>query len=180
MAAVDTDRLWREYSPGLARYISRHISDQGIAEDILQDVFLKIHSQISTLRDIGSLRSWMYLIARNTIIDHYRSKRRTVELPSPAQVPRNNDDGNVIGRLIPCVERMVARLPDKYRLAILLTDHQGMTQKEMGERLGLSPSGAKSRVQRAREKLKGMLMECCRFELDGLGRIIDFERRRLP
>jgi RNA polymerase sigma-70 factor (ECF subfamily) len=70
---------------------------------------------------------------------------------------------------------MVERLPGKYRQAVILTTYQGLTQKEMGKKLGLSLSGAKSRAQRAREKLKDMLMECCDFELDRFGKIIDYE-----
>jgi len=64
-----------------------------------------------------------------------------------------------------------------YREALILTEYQGLTQKELGEKLGISFSGAKSRVQRAREKLKTMLLDCCHFEIDRLGRVIDYQPR---
>jgi len=70
---------------------------------------------------------------------------------------------------------MVKSLPEQDRQALVLTEYQGLTQKEYGERLGLSFSGAKSRVQRAREKLKQMLLECCHFELDRRNHIIDYQ-----
>ena len=70
---------------------------------------------------------------------------------------------------------MVESLPDDYRQALLLTEYEGLTQRELAERLGLSVSGAKSRVQRAREKLKEMLLDCCHFEFDRLGRVIDYQ-----
>jgi RNA polymerase sigma-70 factor (ECF subfamily) len=75
---------------------------------------------------------------------------------------------------------MVDRLPEPYREAIILTEYEGRTQKELAEYLGISLSGAKSRVQRAREKLKIMLLECCYFEFDRRGKVIDYHSRSEP
>ena len=70
---------------------------------------------------------------------------------------------------------MVESLPADYREALILTEYEGLTQRALAERLGLSFSGAKSRVQRAREKLKAMLLDCCHFEFDRFGKIIDYQ-----
>jgi RNA polymerase sigma-70 factor (ECF subfamily) len=86
-------------------------------------------------------------------------------------------DRDVAQELIPNVRVFIGRLPEVYRQAILLTEYEGLTQRELAERLGISLSGAKSRVQRAREKLKRMLLDCCHFEFDRLGRIIDYQPR---
>jgi RNA polymerase sigma-70 factor (ECF subfamily) len=72
---------------------------------------------------------------------------------------------------------LISTLPAPYRDALVLTEFEGLTQKEMAERLGISLSGAKSRVQRGREQLKRMLLERCQFEFDRLGRIIDCKPR---
>jgi RNA polymerase sigma-70 factor (ECF subfamily) len=72
---------------------------------------------------------------------------------------------------------MIAGLPEHYRQALLLTEYQGLTQEQLAERLGISLSGAKSRVQRAREKLRDMLLRCCHFEFDRRGRIVDYYQR---
>jgi RNA polymerase sigma-70 factor (ECF subfamily) len=69
---------------------------------------------------------------------------------------------------------MVDELPDTYRDALLLTEYQGLNQRQMADRLGISFSGAKSRVQRARRMLRDMLLTCCHFELDRRGAIIDY------
>jgi RNA polymerase sigma-70 factor, ECF subfamily len=79
--------------------------------------------------------------------------------------------------LLPCVRATVLALPEQDRQALILTEYQGLTQKELGERLGLSFSGAKSRVQRAREKLKQELLACCHFELDRRRHILDYQPR---
>jgi len=167
------ENIWREFSTNLRQFILSRISDENIAEDILQEVFVKIHSRIDTLKDIRRLRGWIYQIARYAIIDHYRSKKATAPFPEAITSLENSENNDV--DVLPCIEAMIDRLPEKYRQAVILTTYQGLTQKEMGEKLGLSLSGAKSRSQRAREKLKDMLMECCHFELDRFGKIIDYE-----
>jgi len=70
---------------------------------------------------------------------------------------------------------MIENLPDKYKEAILLTELNQLTHKELGESLGISLSGAKSRVQRARKMLKEMLTSCCSLEFDVMGNIIDYK-----
>jgi RNA polymerase sigma-70 factor, ECF subfamily len=72
---------------------------------------------------------------------------------------------------------MIYSLPEPYRDALVLTEFDGLTQKELAERLGISLSGAKSRVQRGKEQLKRMLHDCCTFEFDRRGRVIDCEPR---
>ncbi len=170
--------IWNECGPALKRFIRRRVPNEAIADDIFQDVFLKIHAQLGTLRDEGKVRPWIYQITRHTIVDYYRSRKPLVELPDMLNDQETDDSEELVDRLTSCLHRMVDRLPDRYRVAVVLTTFQGLTQKEMGDKLGLSPSGAKSRVQRAREKLKDMLFECCHFEQDPMGKVIDYHPRR--
>src|SRR5260221_14706069 len=102
--------------------------------------------------------------------------KATPELPEMSYMPEDRFD-DVVSELIPCIQEMIDDLPVDYRQALLLTEYEGLTQRELAERLGLSLSGAKSRVQRAREKLKAMLLDCCHFEFDRLGKIIDYQPR---
>lgn len=169
-----TERVWEEFNVGLKHFILKRVPDEPSAEDILQDVFLKIHVHIDTLREEDKLQSWIYQIARNAIYDYYRVHKATSELPEMPSVPEEPSD-DVIKELIPSVKEMVDSLPADYRQALILTEYEGLTQRELAEKLGLSLSGAKSRVQRAREKLKSMLLNCCHFEFDRQGRIIDYE-----
>src|SRR5204863_2532336 len=117
-------------------------------------VFLKIHTRIDTLRNEERLPSWIYQIARNAIADYYRERRATLALSEVPVLAEEAGDDDVIKELIPSIKAMVDNLPADYREALYLTEYQGLTQRELAERLGLSFSGAKSRVQRAREKLK--------------------------
>ena len=169
-----TEKVWEEFNIGLKRFILKHVQDESSAEDILQDVFLKIHTHIGSLKESDKLQSWIYQIARNAITDFYRARKFTPVRSEVAYVPEDPLD-DVVRDLLPYVEKLVDNLPPDYREALLLTEYEGLTQRELAERLGISISGAKSRVQRAREKVKQMLLNCCHFQFDRLGRIIDYE-----
>ncbi len=173
---VTTESLWETFHARLKQFILKRVPDEQNAEDILQNVFLKIHARIGTLRDEEKLQSWMYQIARNAVTDYYREHKATIELPEAFELPGEAVvDDDAVKDLIPSVRAMVNSLPDEYREALILTEYEGLTQRELAERLGLSFSGAKSRVQRAREKLKAMLLDCCHFEFDRLGKVIDYQ-----
>ncbi len=173
---MTTESLWETFHTGLKHFILKRIPDEQSADDVLQETFLKIHTHIATLREEEKLQSWMYQIARNAIADYYREQKAIVELPRLLLAPEEPVfEDEVIRDLIPSVKAMVEGLPDTYREALILTEYEGLTQRELAERLGLSLSGAKSRVQRAREKLKTMLLDCCHFEFDRLGKIIDYQ-----
>jgi RNA polymerase sigma-70 factor, ECF subfamily len=174
-----TERVWETFHAPLQQFIRRRVSDDATAEDLLQDVFLNIHQHVDTLRDVKKLESWIYQVTRNAIIDYYRSIRKTTTLEEPEALQLTEDlpDEDVISELFPSVRAMVMSLPAQDRQALILTEYQGLTQKELAERLGLSVSGAKSRVQRARAKLKQQLLACCHFELDRRGHVIDYQPR---
>jgi RNA polymerase sigma-70 factor (ECF subfamily) len=174
-----TERVWETFHAPLQQFIRYRVSDDATAEDLLQDVFLNIHQHVDTLKDVKKLESWIYQVTRNAIIDYYRSIRTTTTLEDPEalQLAEDLPDEDVISELFPCVRAMVTSLPAQDRQALILTEYQGLTQKELAERLGLSLSGAKSRVQRARAKLKQQLLACCHFELDRRGHVIDYQPR---
>ena len=174
MANYSIDTIWYEFGDKLKGFINNRISDEMIAEDILQDVFVKIHSGIGKLKDDTRLQSWIYQITRNTITDHYRSRKFKHQLHEEVPDDSGTPGPSAMQRIAAGLEGMVQLLPEKYREALLLTEFQGMSQVALAKKLGISISGAKSRVQRARQMLKDMLLECCHFEFDRRGTIIDY------
>jgi RNA polymerase sigma-70 factor, ECF subfamily len=174
---IASEELWESFSGPLYQFIQRRVPDAHSAEDILQDVFLKIHTHIDTLRTPERLTSWIYQITRNAIADYYRARRPTAELAETLPVADEVVDDDVLRELSPCVTAMVAALPEAYGEALRLTEYEGLSQKALSERLGISFSGAKSRVQRARVKMKEQLLNCCQFQFDHIGRIMKYESR---
>src|SRR5215469_7355378 len=171
---ITTEHVWQEFNLKLKQFIIKRVPDEQSAEDILQDVFVKIHTHIEMLKDGHKLQSWIYQIARNAVYDYYRDRRITAGIPETLDLPEEPGENDVEYMLALSLKGMVDCLPDVYRQALILTEYEGLTQKELAQRLGLSFSGAKSRVQRAREKLREILLECCHLEFDRRGRIIDY------
>jgi RNA polymerase sigma-70 factor, ECF subfamily len=171
------EHIWHEFAAKLGRFIRARVADPATAEDLLQDVFVKIQKRLGQLEDPAKLEGWIYLIARNAIIDHYRTRRETVEVPDtlPAEPEESNAE---VEELKAAFRRMIYHLPEPYREAVVLTELNGLTQPALAARLGISLSGAKSRVQRGRAQLRQMLDECCTFEFDRRGKVIDCEPRR--
>ena len=170
------EHIWHEFAGKLGQFIRARVNDPATAEDILQDVFVKIQARLDQLKDPTRLQSWIYLIARNAVIDYYRTRKETVEVPETLRAEQESEDGE-IEDLKASFRRMIYNLPEPYREAVVLTEFDGLTQQELANRLGISLSGAKSRVQRGRERLKEMLHECCTFEFDRRGKVIDCNPR---
>jgi len=168
-----SEQIWHDYHAHLKRFISARVNNEAEAEDLLQEVFLRIHRRIDTLDESDRLQGWIYRIARNAIIDHYRRHRPTVALPDNLLAPETADV-DVHRELEGCMEPMIAALPEPYRRALQLTELNGLTQKGLAEQEGLSLSGAKSRVQRGRAMVKEMMLDCCHFEFGHQGQIVDF------
>jgi len=168
--------LWREHGPVLKGYIRRRVADHA-AEDVLQEVFLKARLGVGQLREPTAARAWLYRIARHAVADHHRD-RKANWAPSPeALAPATAPENEAKPIIAVCLGQMIQRLPEHYRQAIVLTAYQGLSQRELAEALGLSLSGAKSRVQRARARLKQMLLDCCALEFDRRNAVIDYEPR---
>lgn len=177
--SVAVEQVYERFDSDLRRFIGRNVRDPDTVEDILQDVYLKIHTRIGTLEDEEKIRAWVYRIARNAITDHYRAKipvAQLVESPAESSDPAEEE---LERQLAGTVQGMLEGLPPDHRQAIQLTEYEGLTQQELADRLGLSFSGAKSRVQRARTRLKTLLLDCCHFELDRRGKVVNYYDRDL-
>ena len=178
--ALSVEQIWDGFTAQLRRFISGRVRGEADVEDILQEVFIKIHRGLDRLDDTSKLHAWVYQITRNAIIDHYRGGGPGVEVPEelPDRIAEKEDSEGAEAEVATWLRPMAEDLPDKYREALILTDIEGLTQKELAERLDISISGAKSRVQRARERLKDVLLECCHLEVDRRGKVIDWEPRQ--
>ena len=172
----ETAELWEEFGGTLKRFIARRVRNEHDVEDLLQEVFLRAHVAFYKVEDKGRARPWLYRIAANVVADHYRNKRVAVLPVVPHEPPAEDaaDLENLNGEVIPCLVSAIGELPDRYRSALTLADLEGRRQKEVADELGLSLSGAKSRIQRARRKLKAGLLSCCHFELDRLGNVLGY------
>ena len=170
-----TEQLWRAFSKPLHGYLRKRTTSAADADDLLQEVFLRIHRQLPTLRDTSKLQGWVYRIARNAIIDRARAARATP--PMDVDLELADEEADPSGRdavdLAPTLRRMIAHLPPIYRESLILHEFQGQPVQAVAQALGVSVTAAKSRVRRARMLLRKELDACCRFAFDRRGRVID-------
>ena len=177
-----TETVYEQMGDDLRRYLRRRLPDEHAAEDVLQDVFVRVHNGLASLDDERALAGWLYQIATNRVADFYRQRARP--LPETSTVNESDDEEEderlrealrqtVAGWIITAIEE----LPEKYREAVRLAEIEGLKQAEIAEQLGLSLSGAKSRIQRGRRLVRDSLLQCCHFHVDERGRVFDVEPR---
>lgn len=165
---------WRRHLAELRRFVGRRVYDRHEADDIVQEALVRAHEARHRLQSPERLPAWLARIASNLIVDRHRARRPTEELPEHLAAPEPEDDP--VARLAPCLPGMVDELPPTYRDALRWSELEGLPQREVAQRLGLSWSGAKSRIQRARALLRAQIEACCRVLMAGRT-IVDFERR---
>jgi RNA polymerase sigma-70 factor, ECF subfamily len=147
---------------------------------------LRIQRHSDEMDEFEHLSAWVHQVTRSAIIDFYRRRATrperpvgtTADLPGLAGTPTPASMPPEVGsELARCLRPLVARLADKYRQALALTEFEGLSQVAAAEQLGLSTSGMKARVQRARAQLRELLLECCVVELDRRGGVTDYQSR---
>lgn len=174
---AETEALWRESSSRLAAWFEREIGSAADAEDLLQETFVRVHARIDTLVDASSVRAWVGTIARNVLADYHRRRGAQAET-SVAEEAMAPDRQNLIEQEVAAwLESFIAQLEPGDADALRFVDLGGHTQGELAERDGISLPGAKSRVQRARAKLRERLEHCCAFAFDSRGGLLSFEKR---
>lgn len=186
-----TERMWRRFKDDLSGYLRRRLPTTQDADDVLQDVFHRIHRSSDRLAEVDSARGWLYTIARRAVADFYRTRERTA---THAAVPLDDEDfedasagvaygaGRYAGsqdvheEVLSWLRPMIDELPEMYAVPLRMADVDGRSQQDVADELGLSLSGAKSRIQRARGLLGEALGRCCEVEFGSDGRASEFRR----
>lgn len=182
-----SEQTWRELRGRLRGFVARRVGEDD-ADDVVQEVFLRIYRGIDSLHQGGRLEAWAHQITRNAIADHFRSRgRRHEDLADDEDLERAAERGSTLTGeadvvdetacdpgLASCLAPLVAQLAEPYRQAVDMVEMGGLDQADAAARVGISTSGMKSRVQRARRQLRAMLLECCRVELDRRGGVLDY------
>lgn len=177
--AAETAVLWETFSGRLRSFIAARVSDPQAADDVLQDVFEKIHRRSGPVREPDRVTSWIFQVTRNAIVDHYRSAPRRRERPTGqlSAAPEEADGVDVLldateavrREMSACVAPLLEQLAPRYREAVELVDLAGLTQTQAADHVGISVSGMKSRVQRARAELRRTLDDWCDVAVDARG-----------
>lgn len=172
-------QTYEELGDKVYAYVLKKVQQEEIAQDIVQEVFLSVHRQNEKILTLKNPKAWVFSIAKNKVIDFYRTRKRhqsVEELPELAQ--QSMDRREAIKLLAHDIQAMVNQLPKPYREVITLTELEGMNYTDVAEKLDISLSAVKSRVLRGRHKMKELLFDCCHFEFDRNGGVVDFIPKR--
>lgn len=178
MKNKQSEQIFMEYHEKLLGFILKRVSNKADAEDILQDVFLKIHSRIDTLKENSKFQSWIYTITRNAIIDYYRVQQSTKDLPESLSNTDLKEHEIARQELTDCFLPLISTLPPSYQHSFKLSEIDGMNQNKVAEKEGISLPAVKSRILRGRQKLKETLLQCCHFEFDHQGKVLEYQNKR--
>ena len=168
-------KAWRTHEAELRHWMRRRLNDPAQADDLVQDVFLKALRQGERFDAIRNPRAWLFEVARNTLADRLRVARHTVALPDDLAAPA--EETAAVDGLTACLPRVLAELSAEDRDAITQCDLLGVAQADFARANGLSLSAAKSRLQRARRRLKARMTLACQVQLDAGGHVADFVPR---
>jgi RNA polymerase sigma-70 factor (ECF subfamily) len=172
----DITTIWAEFNRELKAFIQNKTRNSADADDILQDVFIKIIQNLDKINQSENLRLYLYGIVRNTVYDYFKKQKNVLDSSGEADVFTEDESRDLNTTVAECcIKPFIDKLPQHYREALLISEIQDVSQKELAEKLGISYSGAKSRVQRGKEKLKELLLECCSYKSDVYGNIINTE-----
>ena len=171
---VKFENIWNNFYNYLSKFVEIRIFDKELKEDCVQEIFIKINLGLSSLKDESKLESWIFQIARNTIVDFNRQKvkQRAIQITNQDMEIEivENENKEVAKWIVPFIKE----LPLIYSEPLQQYEIEGLSQKEISLKENISLSSVKSRIQRGRKKLKSALNECCKFELDKRGNIIDY------
>ena len=173
--------IYNEFHSHLLGYVKSKVRSREDAEDILQNVFIRISSNIHTLAEDVKLKNWIFTITRNAIIDYYRinaNKKKVVVTGEIGENILDTDDADPTKGLDQCMGKMISLLPEEYHDIIIDSELKGVRQKDLAEKYGMAYPSMRSRVQRGRERLKQLFYNCCHIETDKRGNVLVAQGRK--
>lgn len=171
---ISIEDVWNEYRASIRTFLHSKISDSDEIDDLLQEILIKTHKNLQSLKSEKSIKAWLFQIANHTIIDFYRKRSKTKTV-SAEELWYGQETHQAQQELSRCVEPFIKALPKASAELLTEIELNGMSQKEFANTLGISYSTLKSRVQKGRRQLQGLFEDCCHLSLDKNGSIIDFD-----
>eukprot|EP01029_Cantina_marsupialis_P016832 TRINITY_DN3776_c0_g3_i1.p5 TRINITY_DN3776_c0_g3~~TRINITY_DN3776_c0_g3_i1.p5 ORF type:complete len:195 (-),score=0.72 TRINITY_DN3776_c0_g3_i1:5524-6108(-) len=177
--SLNLEQVWAEYQQTLKAFLHSKVSNTADVEDLLQEILIKTFQNLHKVQDASSVKSWLFQLANNTIIDFYRKharQQRDSKIDADdlwfADLDHNEEFKQ---KLSLCIEPFIQALPEQSASLLFAVDIKGLSQKALAEEQNVSYSTIKSRVQKSRGDLKNLFEQCCNLSLDKQGNVIDCE-----
>jgi len=170
---------WKKLNKKLLLCIKKRIKNKEDAEDILQDVYVKLHKNINYLNDEKKIISWVDTITQNTINDYYKKtcRRKNINFEEYYKNLTQEEKNYLNDEILISIKKIISELPKNSKEIIELYVFKKLSHKEICKKLEIKENTSKSRLKRAREKLKNKLNKCCIFQTDKFGNILNYEKK---
>lgn len=171
------ESVWAKYQQALKAFLHSKVSNPDDVDDLLQEILIKTYQSLSTVKEAESIKSWLFQLANRTIIDFYR-KRAKQQRDGALQADElwfAEEEASLEQQMATCIQPFVEALPSEQAQLLDAVDLKGESQKLLAQKVGVSYSTLKSRVQKGRMELRKLFEECCTLELDQYGNPIDCE-----
>jgi RNA polymerase sigma-70 factor (ECF subfamily) len=171
-------KAWTSHEAELSQYLRNHINSIDTAEELLQDTFLKAIRLGAKFCAIENPRAWLFTVARHQLIDHFRkfNQQQSEDLESNTieQLPEIKSTQATVEQLSDCLPLALKNIAAEDSEILKQCDFKGMNQAEYAKLHGLSLAATKSRIQRARKRLKAQLKTQCQIRFDEQGNVCCF------
>lgn len=174
---MNLDVIWKEYRASLKAFLHSNVSNPDDVDDLLQEILIKTYHNLGEVKEATKVKSWLFQVANNSIIDFYRKRGKDRDLTQD-ELWYTEGDVTVHQQLSKCILPFIQALPDDEADLLTSIDIHGLSQKEYAEKTGIKYSTLKSRVQKSREKLSLLFTGCCELSIDKHGNIMDFQAKR--
>lgn len=169
MHFMKTKKVWDLYAQDVKHFIFAKVKDAELADNLLQETFIKVHIKMDNLKDTTKLKPWIFTIARHTVMDYFRKH----------EVSGSGSQDDIVSIIIPrehtkedCLHCIIKSLPKRYRDPLILADIQGLKQAQISEQLHLPLSTVKSQIQRGRKLIAQGFVDCCDFKMNDDGYLV--------
>lgn|SRR5690606_25023155 len=166
---MKTKTVWDLYTQDIKHFILSKVKDAIVADDLLQETFIKVHVKLDTLKDDRKLKPWVFSIARYTVMDYFRQNNLSYPIEENDIIEEHTNSDHTRED---CLHGIIKSLPKKYRDPLILADIQGLKQAQISEQLDLPLSTVKSQIQRARKLVAQGFVECCNFKINNDGYLV--------
>ena len=166
---MDTQDIWKLHADDIKYFIFSKVKDEVVAEDLVQETFIKVHTKLNTLKDKDKLKSWLFSIARYTVMDYFRSKKIVYETTDEDFI---FEEQKLEHTEADCLHGIIKSLPQKYRDPLFLSDVKGLKQQQIADQLHLPLPTIKSQIQRGRKLIAQGFVDCCDFVINDEGFLV--------
>ncbi|WP_261859013.1 RNA polymerase sigma factor SigZ [Photobacterium sanguinicancri] len=173
---MNIEHIWGEYRASLQAFLRKNVSNTADVDDLLQEVLIKTYTHLKTVKDPTQIKSWLFQVANNAIIDFYRKQGRQLALQED-ELWYSKEEESIPSQLAGCISPFIQALPQDEAEMLTAIEINGETQKNYAEKHGIKYSTLKSRVHKSRERLLGLYQECCDFSLDSKGNLMEYKQK---